>query len=37
MWFGNAWYRLRAKKFRGFRAFVHGVGAVDESIRAAGF
>ena len=37
LWFGNGWYRLRAKKFAGFRAFVHDLGAVDESIRAAGF
>jgi SAM-dependent methyltransferase len=35
--FGNVWYRLRAKKFRGFRAFVHDLGAVDRRIRAAGF
>ena len=34
---GNVWYRLRAKKFRGFRAFVHDLRAVDERIRAAGF
>ena len=34
---GNVWYRLRAKKFRGFRAFVHDLGAVDARIRAAGF
>lgn len=36
-WSGNVWYRLRAKKFRGFRAYVHDLGAVDERIRAAGF
>lgn len=34
---GNGWYRLRAKKFRGFRAFVHDLRAVDDRIRAAGF
>jgi len=34
---GNLWYRIRAKKFRGFRAFVHDLRAVDERIRAAGF
>lgn len=36
-WVGNGWYRLRAKKFRGFRAFVHDLVVVDERIRAAGF
>jgi magnesium-protoporphyrin O-methyltransferase len=35
--FGNGWYRLRAKKFRGFRAFVHDLAAIDERIRGAGF
>jgi SAM-dependent methyltransferase len=35
--FGNLWYRLRAKKFRGFRAYVHDLNVVDERIRAAGF
>ena len=34
---GNLWYRLRAKKFRGFQAFVHELRAVDQRIRAAGF
>ena len=34
---GNVWYRIRAKKFRGFRAFVHDLRAVDRRIRAAGF
>ena len=34
---GNAWYRMRSKKFRGFRVFVHDLGAVDMRIRAAGF
>ena len=33
----NGWYRLRARRFGGFRAFVHDLGAVDERIRAAGF
>jgi SAM-dependent methyltransferase len=37
VWVGNVWYRIRAKKFRGFRAFVHDLRAVDERIRAAGF
>ena len=34
---GNGWYRLRRRKFRGFRAFVHDLDAVDRRIRAAGF
>jgi len=34
---GNLWYRLRSKKFRGFRAFVHDLSTVDARIRAAGF
>jgi magnesium-protoporphyrin O-methyltransferase len=34
---GNAWYRLRAAKFRGFRVFVHDIGAIDARVRAAGF
>jgi magnesium-protoporphyrin O-methyltransferase len=34
---GNAWYRLRAAKFRGFRVFVHDVGVIDARVRAAGF
>jgi 16S rRNA G966 N2-methylase RsmD len=34
---GNVWYRLRARKFRGFRAFVHDLRVVDQRIRAAGF
>jgi SAM-dependent methyltransferase len=34
---GNVWSRIRAKKFRGFRAFVHDLRAVDRRIRAAGF
>jgi SAM-dependent methyltransferase len=34
---GNAWYRLRERKYDGFRAFVHDLGAVDERVRAAGF
>jgi magnesium-protoporphyrin O-methyltransferase len=33
----NGWYRLRAKRFGGFRAFVHDLAGVDERIRAAGF
>ena len=34
---GNAWYRLRDRKFRGFRAFVHDLDAVDRTIAEAGF
>lgn len=34
---GNVWYRLRDKKFRGFRAFVHDLDAVDRTIADAGF
>ncbi len=33
----NAWYRLRDRKFRGFRTFVHDVDTIDERVRAAGF
>lgn len=34
---GNAWYRLRDRKFQGFRAFVHDLDAVDRTITDAGF
>ena len=33
----NQWFRFREKKFRGFRAFVHDLDAVDRTIVAAGF
>lgn len=33
----NAWYAIRKAKFRGFRTFVHDVGAIDQRVRAAGF
>lgn len=33
----NAWYRLRDKKFGGFRVFVHDVAKIDSRVRAAGF
>ena len=33
----NVWYRLRRKKFAGFRTFVHDLDGIDERIRAAGF
>lgn len=36
-WFANAWYRLRDKKFGGFRVFVHDVEKIDARVRAAGF
>ena len=35
--FGNLWYRMRAKKFQGFRTFVHDVDRIDARVRAAGF
>lgn len=37
MRFANAWYRLRDRKFRGFRVFVHDVNAIDARVQAAGF
>ena len=33
----NVWYRLRRKKFAGFRTFIHDLDRIDERIRAAGF
>lgn len=33
----NSWFRIRDKKFRGFRAHVHDLEAVDRRVRAAGF
>jgi len=33
----NLWFRLRASKFGGYRAFVHDVGPIDERVRRAGF
>jgi SAM-dependent methyltransferase len=36
-WVGNGWYALRAKKFRGFRVFVHDLTAIDARIVKAGF
>jgi predicted RNA methylase len=33
----NTWYRIRDKKFRGFRVYVHDLEVVDRRIRAAGF
>ena len=38
LWFlGNIWYALRAKKFHGFRVFIHDLGAIDARIVGAGF
>jgi SAM-dependent methyltransferase len=34
---GNGWYRLRARKFGRFRAFVHDLESVDRRVREAGF
>jgi SAM-dependent methyltransferase len=34
---GNAWYRLRERKFQGFRAFVHDLDAIDRTIAETGF
>jgi predicted RNA methylase len=36
-WFSNVWYRLRERKFHGFRVFVHDIEQIDERVRAAGF
>lgn len=36
-WFGNRWYALRAKKFRGFRVFVHDLAVIETRIVGAGF
>jgi magnesium-protoporphyrin O-methyltransferase len=33
----NIWFRIRDRKFRGFRAHVHDLEAVDRRIREAGF
>lgn len=33
----NRWFRLRTRKFGGFQAFVHDLGAVDRAIEEAGF
>jgi SAM-dependent methyltransferase len=35
--FGNIGYRLRPKKYGGFRVFIHDLDRIDERIRAAGF
>ena len=43
-WFNRFWnkvlnvgYRLRPKKYVGFRTFIHDLDRIDETIRAAGF
>lgn len=33
----NIWFRIRDKKFRGFRVHVHDLAAVDRRVREAGF
>jgi len=33
----NAWYRLRERKFKGFRVFVHDLGVLDRRVRNEGF
>jgi SAM-dependent methyltransferase len=33
----NRWFRVRERKFRGFRAFVHDLDVVDRTIADAGF
>lgn len=35
--YDNLWYRMRDKKFRGFRTFVHDVDRIDARVRAEGF
>lgn len=35
--FWNAWYRLRERKFQGFRVYIHDVDRIDARVRAAGF
>jgi len=33
----NAWFRIRDRKFHGFRVYVHDLRAVDRRVREAGF
>jgi magnesium-protoporphyrin O-methyltransferase len=35
--FGNLSYRLRRKRYGGFRTFIHDVDRIDERVRSAGF
>ncbi len=37
LWSANHWYRLRHKKYRGFRVHLHDLAAVDRKVGAAGF
>jgi magnesium-protoporphyrin O-methyltransferase len=33
----NVWYRLRDRKFQGFRVYIHDVDRIDARVQAAGF
>jgi SAM-dependent methyltransferase len=33
----NVWYRLRDRKFQGFRVYVHDVDRIDARVQSAGF
>jgi SAM-dependent methyltransferase len=35
--FGNLSYRLRKRRYRGFRTFIHDVERIDARVRSAGF
>jgi magnesium-protoporphyrin O-methyltransferase len=35
--FWNVWYRLREKKFQGFRVYIHDVDRIDARVQSAGF
>jgi len=35
--FWNVWYRLRDRKFHGFRVFIHDVDRIDARVQSAGF
>jgi magnesium-protoporphyrin O-methyltransferase len=35
--FWNVWYRLRDRKFRGFRVYIHDVDRIDARVQAVGF
>lgn len=36
-WLENGWYAIRARKFRGFRVFVHDLAVIEAHIVGAGF
>ena len=36
-WLWNVVYRVRKKKYAGFRTYVHDVRSIDERVRSAGF